>query len=69
MDYPFLFSVSLLEYVKASQDVNTGKELYGTALKQFELHMKFISEKFLYAIPEELLGKWGGESWHFVDCA
>lgn len=67
VDYSLLFGVSLLDYVKASGDKEAGKELWLSALKQFELLMDRVGEDFVYAIhPSQ--GE-GGGMWTFIDCA
>ncbi|KAL8278558.1 hypothetical protein RQP46_009050 [Phenoliferia psychrophenolica] len=61
VDYSMLFGVTLLDYVVASQDFETGRDLYAIALKQFELHLVNVSPtSLLYEVPE-------GKSWHFID--
>ncbi|KAK4704386.1 hypothetical protein P7C70_g1820, partial [Phenoliferia sp. Uapishka_3] len=64
VDYSILYSVTLLDYVKASQDFDTGRELFHIALKQFEIHLRNLSAAtYLYAVPEQT----DGGSWHFID--
>ena len=44
MDYSFLYSVSLMEYVKATDDVMTGRDLWPVAKHQLEIMDNYVSE-------------------------
>ncbi|KAM0754961.1 Six-hairpin glycosidase [Meredithblackwellia eburnea MCA 4105] len=66
VDYALLFSPTLLEYVNASGDKETGRELFEIALKQFEIHFRKVSTDFLYVIPTSA-PSFGGTDWHFID--
>jgi hypothetical protein len=67
VDYAMLFAVTLLDYVKATNDVECGKDLFETAWKQFPLMFKYLTPELSYQIPERSMSD-GGEGWHFVDC-
>lgn len=62
-----LFAVTLLDYVKASGDLECGMDLFPTAAKQFSFFAKNFSEDLRYHIPERKMED-GGEGWHFIDC-
>jgi alpha-L-rhamnosidase len=62
-----LFAVTLLDYVKASGDIECGKELFPIAAKQFSFFAKNFTQNLRYTIPERNMSD-GGEGWHFVDC-
>lgn len=67
MDYSLLFTNTLLDYIEASGDQETGHDLYAIAEKQFHLALRRVGKDFIYEVPvpKDLLG--GGE-WHFIDC-
>lgn len=67
VDYSLLFTNTLLDYIEASGDQETGHDLYAIAEKQFHLALRRVGEDFIYEVPvpKDLLG--GGE-WHFIDC-
>lgn len=67
VDYSLLFSNTLLDYLEASGDQETGHDLYTIAERQFHLALRRVGEDFIYVVPvaKDLLG--GGE-WHFIDC-
>ncbi|KAL7412051.1 Six-hairpin glycosidase-like protein [Mrakia frigida] len=68
VDYSILYTCAVLEYVQASGDVEAGRDLYPTALKQFEFALTGLNEENVYVCQEA-----GGfesidqERWHFVD--
>lgn len=62
-----LFAVTLLDYVKASGDLECGRDLLPTAAKQFSFFAKNFSEDLRYIIPARKMED-GGEGWHFIDC-
>lgn len=62
-----LFAVTLLDYVKASGDLECGKDLFPIAAKQFSFFAKNFSDDLRYIIPERKMEE-GGEGWHFIDC-
>ncbi|ORY61062.1 alpha-L-rhamnosidase [Leucosporidium creatinivorum] len=66
VDYSLLFTNTLLDYIEASGDQETGHDLYAIAEKQFHLALRRVGEDFIYnvPVPKDLLG--GGE-WHFID--
>lgn len=69
-DYAILYSCSLLEYVQASGDDETGRELYPTALKQFDFLLELVDKDDLYFAPMDSdFESMDQERWNFIDCA
>jgi alpha-L-rhamnosidase len=62
-----LFASTLLEYVEASGDRQTGIDLYPIASKQFTFFSNNFTSDLRYRIPARDMAD-GGAGWHFVDC-
>jgi alpha-L-rhamnosidase len=62
-----LFASTLLDYVQASGDTETGKDLYPIAAKQFRFFASNYTNDLRYEIPSRDIPD-GGSGWHFVDC-
>jgi hypothetical protein len=62
-----LYGVSLLDYVKATGDLQTGKDLFEIAHKQFSFFFEYLSETLEYHVPAHSMEE-GGGGWHFIDC-
>jgi hypothetical protein len=60
-DYAVLFNVTLADYVEATGDLETGRELWPVALRQLELVGARVGPDGLYADP--------GDVWIFIDWA
>ncbi|KIJ54252.1 glycoside hydrolase family 78 protein [Sphaerobolus stellatus SS14] len=60
VDYSLLFANCVYEYVKFSEDLEAGRDLYPMARKQLEFIVKNISLDGIYNIPDD-------KSWHFID--
>jgi hypothetical protein len=59
-----LFSVTLLEYVQATNDLQTAQDLFPIAFKQFTIFTRNLSDEegsLRYKMPENGKG-------HFIDC-
>lgn len=59
MDYAVLFGATLLDYVKATRDTQTARELWPVVQRQIELVGRFVNADGLFADP----GGW----WIFID--
>lgn len=62
-----LFTVTLVDYVEATGDQETGKELFHIAAKQFEFFTKNFTEALEYKVENKRADE-GGVGWHFIDC-
>ena len=63
-----LFAVTLLDYVKATGDKQTGKDLFPIAAKQFEFFTGNYTEDLRYEVPVSGDVSESSSTWHFVDC-
>ncbi len=61
VDYAALFNVTLLDYVEATNDLDTGRDLWPVALRQLEILGKDIDAQGLFRDP--------GNMWIFIDWA
>lgn len=72
VDYTQIYAAALLEYVKASGDIDTGKDLFPIALKQFELSIARCDKVSGLYVPSyqavDDVSPVGGATWHFIDC-
>jgi glycogen debranching enzyme len=66
VDYSMLYAVTLLDYVKASGDLETGRDLFDTAARQFRFYVSNFDEELRYELKIE--GVDGLRLVHFVDC-
>jgi alpha-L-rhamnosidase len=66
VDYSMLYAVTLLDYVKASGDLETGRDLFDTAARQFRFYVANFDEELRYELKSE--GVDGLRLVHFVDC-
>lgn len=62
-----LYAVTLLDYVKATNDTQTGKDLFEIAHKQFSFFFGYLNERLQYTVPVHSMEE-GGGGWHFIDC-
>jgi alpha-L-rhamnosidase len=67
-DYAMLFAVTLLDYVKATGDKQTGQDLFPIAAKQFEFFTGNYTEDLRYEVPASGDVSESSSTWHFVDC-
>jgi alpha-L-rhamnosidase len=66
VDYSMLYAVTLLDYVKVSGDIETGRDLFDTAARQFRFYVANFDEELRYELKSE--GSTGLRLVHFVDC-
>ena len=56
LDYAALYGAIVLDYVKASNDIATARELWHVAYRQFELLFQYVDDQGLFQTPK---GYWG----------
>ncbi len=58
-DYAVFFAVALADYVKATGDMDTGRDLWPTALRQLEVLNAFVAKDGVFVVPADV--------WVFID--
>jgi alpha-L-rhamnosidase len=61
LDYAALYGAIVLDYVKASNDIATARELWPVAYRQFELLFQYVDDQGLFQIPK---GYWAFIDWN-----
>jgi alpha-L-rhamnosidase len=76
-DYTQIYAATLKDYVEFTGDVETGRDLFGVALKQFELSVARCDPETGLYVPNayemsdsiEKKDRDVTAQWHFIDCA
>jgi alpha-L-rhamnosidase len=66
VDYSMLYAATLLDYVKTTGDLDTGRQLFDTAARQFRFYSHNFTSDLRYDLNDRGLD--GLRLVHFVDC-
>ena len=59
LDYAALYGAILVDYVKATDDIATARELWPVAHRQLEILLEMVDDKHIFRIP--------ADAWAFID--